>query len=98
MEISRDTKGVWRVYTETSNYILDLNNKKALRFEDDGKKSFGNSDSDVAKFMQMDGWFDFKIARAIIGMPMFIWLPSEEDPKVLIERQSTTVRQIIKLS
>ena len=97
MEISRDTKGVWRVYTENSSYILDMDKKRALRLAEDGKKTFGNSDSDVSKFMNMKDWFDFKIVRAIIGLPMFIWVPSEEDPKQTVERQSTTVRQIIKL-
>jgi hypothetical protein len=98
MELSRDTKGVWRVYTESSSYIVDMDKKKALRIEEDGKKSFGNSDSDVSKFLEMDGWFQFKVVRALIGMPMFLWVASEEDPKQTVERQSTTVRQIIKIA
>lgn len=96
MEISRDTKGVWRVYTENSSYILDLDNKKALRLEDEGK-AYGNTEKDISKFMKMKGWFEFKIARAVIGNSLFMWVASADDPKQTVERQSTTVRQIVKI-
>jgi hypothetical protein len=94
MEISRDTKGIWRVYTETSSYILDLDKKKALRLED---SKLGNTTKDIQKFLKMKGWFEFKIARAVIGNSMFLWVASKDDPKQTVERQSTTVRQIIKI-
>ena len=98
MEISKDTKGLWRVYTETSSYVLDLDEKRAIRLEEKDGKTYGNNDTEIKKILKMKTWFPFKIARAIIGMPMFMWVPSEEDPKQTVERQSTTVRQIVKIT
>ena len=76
---------------------MDLDKKQALRVEEGTKKVFSNTNSDVAKLMKLKGWFPFKVARAVIGKPMFLWVPSTDDATQTIERQSTTVRQIIKL-
>lgn len=96
-ELTNDTKGVWNVQTETSSYILDMDEHMAMRVPNTGAGIHPDHAENrivVVTELPQDGeWFHFyTLKQCVVGDPMFIY----ESPS-LGTRRSTIVCKITEV-
>jgi hypothetical protein len=92
-------EGVWHVYTETSRYTIDLDNKRGLR---EPGKGLGNSEHSTsrlhAKDMRADGeWFTIKGIFCEVGPGMSLICEGISPADIFTLRKTTWVQRIEKV-
>lgn len=94
------SEGVWNVYTETSMYVLDLDNKRGKREPGRGLgPSNGTRGARMdAKAMRADGeWFRIVGVFCEVGPAMTILCEGLTVADIYTLRQTTWVRKIEKV-
>lgn len=92
-------EGVWRVYTETSMYLLHLDVMQGRRFPGSGLGQMPGTTEmpDVAALREDENRFKLISVECEIGKPMELLIQGLTDPSVITWRRSTFVRRIEKL-
>ena len=91
--------GIYKVYTETSAYIIDFENTQAKRLPGEGLGANPNSkkkiEPQIADLHKDGEWFRFLTVSTAIGKEMAIWCIDVRDH--FTYRFSTDVMKIEKL-
>lgn len=94
------TEGIWNVYTETSMYVVDLDNKRGRREPGKGLGRGNKSRNENMKAMPMlaDGeWFKIIGIYCEVGPGMSILCEGLVKADIFTMRQTTWVRKIEKV-
>jgi hypothetical protein len=93
------TSGVYRVYTETSSYIINLNRGIAKRVPGDGmgKAPEEELELEVVMLRGDNKWFNLRGVRAIVGQIMHLDCEGINDAGGYTWRRTTIVRKIEKI-
>lgn len=95
-ELTNEDKGLWNVQTETSSYLVDMDNKKAMRSPNTGAGIHPDHAENRVVFVNPirgDGeWFPMsEIEQCKVGEPMYMYQPGAG------MRSTTIVRKIIRV-
>lgn len=89
------SEGMWKVYTETSAYLMDLDNKLAMRLPGEG---VAQSDEAELAHLRGDGdWFTVHGFACEIGMVMTLICEGIAPSDIYTFRQTTLVKRIEKV-
>ena len=93
------TSGVYKVYTETSSYLINLNRGMAKRAPGDGMGKSPEADMDIeVKSLRGDNlWFNLRSVYAVVGEVMHLDCQLVSNDSGYTWRRSTTVRKIEKI-
>lgn len=88
-------EGVWKVYTETSAYLLDLDEKRGMRLPGEGVVE---SDESALSHLRGDGeWFVVRGVFCELGMAMTLICEGIVPSDIYTMRQTTLVQRIEKV-
>lgn len=89
-------EGTWYVYTETSRYTIDLDNKKAMREPGKGLGyAPGHESNPNLSPLRHDGrWFDFLLITCEVGPGMTLICNGIAQADIYTIRQTSFVRRI----
>jgi hypothetical protein len=93
------TSGVYKVYTETSSYIINLNRGIAKRVPGDGLGKAPEEELEI-KISDLRGdnkWFSLRNVRAVVGQIMHLDCSGLGDESGYTWRRTTIVRKIEKI-
>jgi hypothetical protein len=93
------TSGVYKVYTETSSYLINLNRGMAKRVPGDGMGKSPEAEMDsVVKSLRGDNlWFNLRNVYAVVGEVMHLDCELISEQAGYTWRRSTIVRKIEKI-
>jgi hypothetical protein len=93
------TSGVYKVYTETSSYIINLNRGIAKRVPGDGmgKAPEEELELEVVMLRGDNMWFNLRSARAVVGQIMHLDCEGVDNTTGYTWRRTTIVRKIEKI-
>lgn len=100
-KLSDADTGVWKVYSATSAYILDMNTRRGTRMPGEGLSYDDDSEAGyyVADLRQDGEWWDIiSIANCRLGEYLEVLTTGiSDDPNVHTYRRSTVIRRIERL-
>lgn len=93
------SEGVWNVYTETSRYTIDLDNRRGMR---EPRKGLGASDDRSSRLnatdLRADGeWFRIKGVFCEVGPGMSLICEGIAEADIFTLRSTTFVKRIEKV-
>jgi hypothetical protein len=93
------TSGVYKVYTETSSYLINLNRGMAKRSPGDGlgRSPQADADSEVKSLRGDNLWFNLRNVYAVVGEVMHLDCEIVSEQAGYTWRRSTIVRKIEKI-
>jgi hypothetical protein len=93
------TSGVYKVYTETSSYIINLNRGVAQRVPGDGMGKAPEEELEIEVVMLRGDnmWFNLRAVRAIVGQIMHLDCEGVDGTTGYTWRRTTIVRKIEKI-
>jgi hypothetical protein len=93
------TSGVYRVYTETSSYLINLNRGIAKRVPGDGmgKAPEEELELEVVMLRGDNMWFNLRGVRAVVGQIMHLDCEGIDGTTGYTWRRTTIVRKIEKI-
>jgi hypothetical protein len=100
-KLSNADTGVWRVYSATSSYILDMNKRRGTRMPGTGIPFDGDeADGYYVSDLRQDGeWWDIvSIVNCRLGEYLEVLTTGiSDDPDMYTYRRSTVIRRIERL-
>ena len=100
--LTLDSKGVWKVYTETSTYIIDFEERKAKRIagERHGVQMPPDDGAELVPLREDNKWFYVdKLYACMVGMPMHMLTHGiSERLGVFTDRRTTLVTGIERVT
>jgi hypothetical protein len=93
------TSGVYKVYTETSSYIINLNRGIAKRVPGDGMGRAPEEELELEVVMLRgdNDWFNLRAVSAIVGQIMHLDCEGIDGTTGYTWRRTTIVRKIEKI-
>jgi hypothetical protein len=93
------TSGVYKVYTETSSYIINLNRSIAKRVPGDGmgKDPKEELELEVVMLRGDNAWFNLRAVHAVVGQIMHLDCEGIDGVGGYTWRRTTIVRKIEKV-
>jgi hypothetical protein len=93
------TSGVYRVYTETSSYIINLNRGIAKRIPGDGmgKAPEEKLEIETSTLRGDNKWFNLRGVHAVVGQIMHLDCSGISSDSDYTWRRTTIVRKIEKI-
>jgi hypothetical protein len=93
------TSGVYKVYTETSSYIINLNRGIAKRVPGDGmgKAPEEELELEVVMLRGDNMWFNLRAVNATVGQIMHLDCEGIDNTSGYTWRRTTIVRKIEKI-
>jgi hypothetical protein len=90
------TSGIYKVYTETSSYVINLNRNVAKRVPGDGlgKDPSTFLEAEVKELKGDNLWFSLRGIHAVVGQIMHLDCQGIHDEDVYTWRRTTIVRKI----
>jgi hypothetical protein len=93
------TYGVYKVYTETSSYLINLNRGMAKRIPGDGMGKAPEEELEIEVVMLRgdNAWFNLRAVHAAVGQIMHLDCEGLDNTSGYTWRRTTIVRKIEKI-
>jgi hypothetical protein len=93
------TSGVYKVYTETSSYVINLNRGIAKRVPGDGMGKAPEEELEIEVVMLRgdNAWFNLRAVNATVGQIMHLDCEGLDNTSGYTWRRTTIVRKIEKI-
>jgi len=93
------TSGVYKVYTETSSYLINLNRGMAKRIPGDGMGRAPEEELEIEVVMLRGDnmWFNLRAVNATVGQIMHLDCEGLDNTSGYTWRRTTIVRKIEKI-
>ena len=93
------TSGVYKVYTETSSYLINLNRGMAKRVPGDGMGRAPEEELEIEVVMLRGDnmWFNLRAVNATVGQIMHLDCEGLDNTSGYTWRRTTIVRKIEKI-